>query len=75
MHTATQALLEKLPARTHAAQLSGSLFLQLTVNRLGICVPLLTPNQQNTTQGTTFKQSGKVKKHRDQTAILTMSFY
>ncbi|XP_048589365.1 transmembrane protein KIAA1109 homolog isoform X3 [Nematostella vectensis] len=40
VHTATQAVLEKLPARTHAAQLSGSLFLQLNIDMLGICIPL-----------------------------------
>jgi hypothetical protein len=65
VHTATQAILEKLPARTHAAQLSGSLFLQLTVDRLGICVPLLTPTQQ-TTQGAHLKQTGKKNDFREQ---------
>jgi hypothetical protein len=38
---ATQAVFEKLPLQPHpTAQLSGFLFLQLTVSELGICLPL-----------------------------------
>ena len=38
---ATQAVFEKLPLQPHpTAQLSGFLFLQLTVSDLGICLPL-----------------------------------
>jgi hypothetical protein len=42
---ATQAVFEKLPQPHPTAQLSGFLFLQLTVSELGICLPLYNLNQ------------------------------
>ena len=40
VHFATQAVLDKLPNRPPSSQLSGSVFLQLTVDQLGVCIPL-----------------------------------
>lgn len=45
VHFATQAVLDKLPQRPPSSQLSGSLFLQLTVDHLGVCIPLYNGNQ------------------------------
>ncbi|XP_022799728.1 uncharacterized protein KIAA1109-like isoform X2 [Stylophora pistillata] len=45
VHFATQAVLDKLPQRAPSSQLSGSLFLQLTVDQLGVCIPLYNGNQ------------------------------
>lgn len=45
VHFATQAVLDKLPQRPPSSQLSGSLFLQLTVDQLGVCIPLYNGNQ------------------------------
>lgn len=45
VHFATQAVLDKLPQRAPPSQLSGSLFLQLTVDQLGVCIPLYDGNQ------------------------------
>lgn len=45
VHFATQAVLDKLPQRAPPSQLSGSLFLQLTVDQLGVCIPLYNGNQ------------------------------
>ena len=38
-------MLDKLPQRAPSSQLSGSLFLQLTVDQLGVCIPLYNGNQ------------------------------
>ncbi|XP_068720760.1 bridge-like lipid transfer protein family member 1 [Montipora capricornis] len=46
VHFATQAVLDKLPQRPPSSQLSGSLFLQLTVDQLGVCIPLYNAGNQ-----------------------------
>ena len=47
---ATRAVMDKLPERPSSSQLAGCLFLQLTVDELGVCIPM-NPSQSLLPEG------------------------